>query len=182
MCVWIIWCSIMNFQDNKNIWACERLWPWIQTTDSLNSKYHSLWFWIQITEFKIKFCDFESFSVILKHWIQNQILWFWIQTKIQFPESNIIFCGFEFKSLNSKSNSVISNSNPWIQNHILRFWIQIPEFKIIRFEFENQPTQARMYACRGCHFLSLYRLLHWSPILFSFLKVSRRCTVMTDLF
>ena len=172
----------MNFQDNKSIWACKRLWPWIQTTESLNSKHHSLWFWIQITEFKIKFCDFESFSVILKHWIQNQILWFWIQTKIQFPEFNIIFCGFEFKSLNSKSNSVISNSNPWIQNHILRFWIQIPEFKIIRFEFENQPTQARMYACRGCHFLSLYRLLHWSPILFSFLKVSRWCTVMTDLF
>ena len=68
--------------------------PWIQN--------HTLWFWIQILEFKIILCDFEfnsmnskSYYVVLNsnHWIQNHTLWFWIQI----TKFNII--GYCFKNL-----------------------------------------------------------------------------------
>ena len=98
-------------------------------------------------------------------WIQTQILWFWIHTWIQnhilrfwiqIAEFKIIFCDFDFKSLNSESNSVILNSNPWIQNHIPRFWIQIPEFKIIFCDFEFKSLNSKSYALNSK--TSLHRL------------------------
>ena len=153
----------MNFQDNKNIWACKRLWPWIQTTDSLNSKYHSLWFWIQITEFKIKFCDFESPE--FKSLNSKSFLWFWLQI----TEFKIKFCDFEFKSLNSKSYSAILNSNPWIQKHFLWFWIQIHEFKIICLtslhRLECMPVEAAIFWAYTGFFTDLQFFFHsWKSL------------------